>query len=44
MNRALPILAAAALLITAAPGASAPSGISGLEGDEIEMSYSLLIL
>jgi len=42
MNRVLPILAAAALLATAAPVASTASGISGLESDEIEMSYSLL--
>jgi carboxyl-terminal processing protease len=42
MKRVLPILAATALLATATPGATTASGISGLEGDEIEMSFSLL--
>ena len=42
MKRALPILAAAALLLTAAPAATTASGLSGLESDEIQMSYSLL--
>jgi len=43
MKRVLPILAATALLATAIiPSATTASGISGLEGDEIEMSFSLL--
>jgi len=42
MRRVLPILAAAALLATAVPAATTASGLSGLESDEIEMSYSLL--
>jgi len=42
MNRVLPTLAAAALLATVAPTATTASGISGLESDEIEMSFSLL--
>ena len=42
MNRVLPILAAAALLATAAPAVSTASGISSLESDEIDMSFSLL--
>jgi len=42
MNRVLPILAVTALLATATPIASTASGISSLEGDEIEMSFSLL--
>jgi carboxyl-terminal processing protease len=42
MKRVLPILAATALLVTAIPSATTASGISGLEGDEIEMSFSLL--
>jgi carboxyl-terminal processing protease len=40
--RVLPIFAAAALLATAIPSASPASGISNLESDEIEMSFSLL--
>jgi carboxyl-terminal processing protease len=42
MKRVLPILAVTALLATATPGATTASGISGLESDEIEMSFSLL--
>ena len=42
MKRALPVLAASALLISATPVASTASGLSGLENDEIDMSYSLL--
>ncbi len=42
MKRAFPILAAAALLATALPAATTASGISSVESDEIEMSYSLL--
>lgn len=42
MNRALPTLAVAALLATALPSATNASGLSGLESDELQMSYSLL--
>jgi len=42
MDRVLPALAAAALLATLAPSPTTASGISGLESDEIEMSFSLL--
>jgi carboxyl-terminal processing protease len=42
MKRAFPIFAAAALLATALPAATTASGISSVESDEIEMSYSLL--
>jgi carboxyl-terminal processing protease len=42
MKRVLPILAAAALLATVMPAATTASGISSVESDEIEMSYSLL--
>jgi carboxyl-terminal processing protease len=42
MKRVLPALAAAALFATAIPSATTASGLSGLENDEIEMSYSLL--
>lgn len=42
IKRVLPILAAAALLATTAPGASRASGLSGLENSEIEMTLSLL--
>jgi len=42
MKRVYPILTAAALLVTAVPSATAASGISSVESDEIEMSYSLL--
>ena len=42
MKRAYPVLAAAALLATALPWATTASGLSSVESDEIEMSYSLL--
>lgn len=42
MNRAVPTLAVAALLATALPSATTASGLSGLESDELQMSYSLL--
>ncbi|GAC1544892.1 MAG: S41 family peptidase [Vulcanimicrobiaceae bacterium] len=42
IKRVLPILAAAGLLATAVPATTAASGLSGLENNEIEMSYSLL--
>jgi carboxyl-terminal processing protease len=43
MNRAIPVLAAALLVATALPSATtAASGISSVETDEIDMSYSLL--
>ena len=42
MNRLFPVLAAAALLATALPSATTASGLSSVESDEIEMSYSLL--
>ena len=42
IKRLLPVLAASALLTTVMPSATTASGISGLEGDEIEMSFSLL--
>jgi len=42
MNRVFPVLAAAALLATALPSATTASGLSSVESDEIEMSYSLL--
>jgi len=42
MKRVLPILAAAALLAGAIPSASTASSLSGIESDEIEMSFSLL--
>jgi carboxyl-terminal processing protease len=42
MKRVYPVLAAAALLVTFVPSATAASGISSVESDEIEMSYSLL--
>jgi C-terminal peptidase prc len=38
----LPILAAAGILAMAVPSATTASGLSGVESDEIEMSYSLL--
>jgi carboxyl-terminal processing protease len=38
----LPILAAAGMLAMAVPSATTASGLSGVESDEIEMSYSLL--
>jgi carboxyl-terminal processing protease len=42
MKFVLPVLAAAALLATAIPSASTASGLSSIESDEIEMSFSLL--
>ncbi|MBD5635133.1 MAG: PDZ domain-containing protein, partial [Candidatus Eremiobacteraeota bacterium] len=42
MNRVYPVVAAAVLLATLAPAATTASGISSVESDEIEMSYSLL--
>ncbi len=42
MKRVYPIFAAAALLATALPSATTASGLSNVESDEIEMSYSLL--
>ena len=42
IKRVLPVLAAAALLTTAAPSATTASGLSGLENNEIEMTLSLL--
>jgi len=42
IKRVLPVLAAAALLTTAVPSAMTASGLSGLENNEIEMTYSLL--
>jgi carboxyl-terminal processing protease len=42
MKRVLPVLAAAALIVTVIPSATTASGISSVESDEIEMSFSLL--
>ncbi|MBD5655905.1 MAG: hypothetical protein IAI50_12100, partial [Candidatus Eremiobacteraeota bacterium] len=42
MKRVLPVLAATALLVTAIPSATTASGLSSIESDEIEMSFSLL--
>ena len=42
MKRFLPILAAAGVLAMMIPSATTASGLSGVESDEIEMSYSLL--
>jgi carboxyl-terminal processing protease len=42
MKRVYPALAAAVLLATAMPSATTASGLSSVESDEIEMSYSLL--
>ncbi|MBD5604399.1 MAG: S41 family peptidase [Candidatus Eremiobacteraeota bacterium] len=42
MKRVYPIFAAAALLAPALPSATTASGLSNVESDEIEMSYSLL--
>jgi len=42
IKRALPVLAAAALLTTAVPSATTASGLSGLESNEIETTLSLL--
>jgi carboxyl-terminal processing protease len=42
MTRALPILAATALLLTSLPSAISASGLSSLESDELQTSYSLL--
>ncbi len=42
MNRALPVLAAAALLGTALTAPTTASGLTGLESDELQISYSLL--
>ena len=42
IKRAFPVFAAAALLATALPSATTASGLSSVESDEIEMSYSLL--
>jgi len=42
MKRVYPVLAAAALLATAVPSATTASGLSSVESDEIEMSFSLL--
>ncbi|MGP6158582.1 MAG: S41 family peptidase [Vulcanimicrobiaceae bacterium] len=42
MNRILPVLAVAALLTTSMPASTRASGLSNLESDEIEMSFSLL--
>jgi len=42
MKRVLPVLCAAALLATAAPSVTTASGLTNLQSDEIEMSFSLL--
>jgi carboxyl-terminal processing protease len=42
MKRLLPILAVAALLTTSMPSSSRASGLSNVESDEIEMTFSLL--
>ncbi len=42
MKRIIPFLAATALLAATVPSATLASGLSSLESDEIEMSYSLL--
>ncbi len=42
MNRALPVLAAAALLGTVLTAPTTASGLTGLESDELQISYSLL--
>lgn len=42
MKRVLPVLAVAALLVTVIPSGTTASGISSVESDEIEMSFSLL--
>ncbi|GAC1491928.1 MAG: hypothetical protein NVS2B8_18490 [Vulcanimicrobiaceae bacterium] len=42
IRRLFPVLAAAALLATTAPGATRASGLSGVENSEIEMTLSLL--
>jgi carboxyl-terminal processing protease len=42
MNRILPILAVAALFTASMPSSSTAAGLSNLESDEIEMSFSLL--
>jgi carboxyl-terminal processing protease len=42
MKRVLPVLAVMALVAGSLPSATTAAGLSGLESDEIEMSYSLL--